>query len=106
MVGLHSSMKALLDGIVASFHRHDGTGDVEELSSRVAGQLGSTPADVQRLLIEGPAELGTRGLLHAFGREVQWNPADDLLVSVHLAVERADVSRADCLATLIEVERA
>lgn len=105
-IGLPSSMKALLDGIIASFHRHDGSGDVEDLSSRVAAQLGATTADARRLLLEGPAELGPRSLVHAFGRGVQWNPADDWLVTADLSVERGDSPTGECIAALVDVERA
>ena len=99
---LASAMKALLDGVVASFHRHDGTGDLDLLVGRIAPAL--APSEVQRLLVTGPQELGVRTLVRPFAKSVQWNPADDLLVTVELRRARTDPGPASCRATLFEAE--
>lgn len=104
---LPSSMKMLLDGIVASFHRHDRSGELSTISSRIAAHLGGTESGVvERLLLEGPAELGVRALVREFGKGVQWNPADDWLVALDLRVKRTGATQAHCSASLSEVVHA
>lgn len=105
-VGLPSAMKALVDGIIASFHCHDGSGEVAVLASRIANQLGDRreSALVSRLLLEGSREMGSRALVREFGKGVQWNPADELLVLVDLRRMVAHSPRGSCRATLSEAE--
>lgn len=101
---LPSSMKALLDGVVASFHRHDGSGDSAMLVGRLSRQVGSLSAvDVHRLLYEGPAALGARALLRRLGEALQWNPADDRLVAVEARMAQSEGSAAHCVARLFAV---
>lgn len=101
---LGASMKVLLDGVVASFHCHDGSGEIDLLAGRIAQQLGGrSVADVQRLLLLGPAALGVRPLVRRFGAGVQWNPADDWLVSLDVRARPKGTGRARCSAKLYEV---
>ena len=101
---LPSSMKALLDGVVASFHRHDGSGDSEALIGLLSRQVGSSSVlDVHRLLHVGPDALGVRPLLRRLGKAIQWNPADDRLVAVDVSLARSEGSAAHCVAKLFDV---
>jgi hypothetical protein len=100
---LTAAMKVILDGVIASLHRHDGTGDVAALTGRVAGQLAPlSTAEVARLLVDGPAELGERALLHAFRDGVQWNPADDRVIDLDMRVVGADGPHTTCVARFHE----
>jgi len=101
---LPTAFKALLDGIVCSFHRHNGHGDLDELAARVTAQLkGSIHEEqVKRLLTTGPSELGARRLLHAWGGSVQWNPADDELVVIEARLVRSDTDTPACQAKLVQ----
>lgn len=103
-LGLASSMKRLLDGLVSSFHAHDGSGDVDLVAGRLAQQLGThSIAALKQLLLQGPAVLGTRSLVRPFGDGVQWNPADDWLVTIDVQVTRGGTAPPRCLAKVYEV---
>jgi hypothetical protein len=71
-------LKVVVDGIVASLHRHDGT-ELNEVMPRLAVRLRAKPSEdeLTSLLLEGGAEFGVRRLLFPRGDGVQWNPADD-----------------------------
>ena len=58
-------------------------------------------ADVERSLLTGPAELGTRSLLHPFRDGVQWNPADD--VFDRLDIVRVPASTPSCRMDVFEL---
>ncbi len=100
---LSSALKGLLDGIVCSFHRHDGSGDLDLMTARVAAKLGtpSLAGEVRLLLLSGSCELGVRRLLHSWGESVQWNPADDGLVWIDASLRRSDVAAPRCHAKLL-----
>lgn len=102
-LGLASLMKPLLDGVVASFHCHDGSGDLDLLAGRLAGQLGAGTPEVKRLLLKGPAALDARPLVRRFGEGVQWNPADDRLVAVEIRMTKGGTEMPRCCARLYEV---
>jgi hypothetical protein len=85
---LASSMKVLLDGLVASFHRHVPT-DVTVIAERIASRTLMTAGRVSQLLLEGPCELGERRVVQRLGSRIQWNPADDRFVVVDLRVREA-----------------
>ncbi len=85
-VNLGGLVKALLDGIIAGLHAHDGS-KLDEVASRLATRLDAEPHDIRSALMDSThAILGQRSLLHPFGKYVQWNPADDLLVAGELEV--------------------
>jgi len=85
---LTALVKPLFDGIVASFHHHDGS-DIQELSNRVSGTLGVEPSEIRRLLENGSrAVLGERTLLWRRAGGVQWNPGDDACVAGELLSDR------------------
>lgn len=82
---LSSLLKPLLDGIIAAFHR-DSAPDNSAVA-RLADHLRQGERDVQCLLSEGDAPLGTRALVRPFREGLQWNPADDLCVACTVQVE-------------------
>ncbi len=83
-LNLVNLLKPVFDGVVSSFHQHDGTDDAE-LGRRVAGSLESEPERVSQLLVDGSqAVLGSRRLLWRRGDGVQWGPADDRCVAGEL----------------------
>lgn len=81
-------VKPLVDGIVAGLHAYDGR-DAEVVTQRLAGRLGLDLVYVSRLLHDDSrAWLGTRRLLWTRADGVQWNPGDDLCVSLTMRVNR------------------
>lgn len=83
-LNLAKLLKPVFDGVVSSFHQHDGT-DGPELGRRVASSLESEPERISQLLQDGSqAVLGRRRLLWRRGDGVQWGPADDRCVAGEL----------------------
>ncbi len=77
-------IKVLVDGIVSAFHVHDGQA-VDVVAGRLSGRLGISRERLVEALVSNPrAVLGARRLLWPYRDNVQWNPADDLLVDVRL----------------------
>lgn len=98
---LASVVKALLDGIIAGFHVHDGQ-NTELVSNRLAEVLSVDSSFVTKLLLDrSMAVLGERKLLHPFQNNVQWNPADDKCVAIKITCqyndERTKPSISGCL---------
>jgi len=82
-------VKPVLDGIISSFHTHDGS-DITELSGRLAKIVGEKEQTVQTMLIDSKMNiLGTRKLLHKFGQNIQWNPADDTCVTADILFDNS-----------------
>lgn len=106
-IRLASSLKALVDGVVSSFHRHDGSGDVPRLVGRLAAKLVDRAGEeeVRTLLSTGPAELGPRALVHAWRDTIKWNPADDALIVVDVRLTRGGSNSSTCRARLLDVGR-
>lgn len=78
-------VKVLVDGVISALHAHDGT-QLDVVAARLGQRLGVPAREVASLLIANPAAvLGTRRLLWPFRDFVQWNPADDMLVDLHVA---------------------
>lgn len=76
-INLASVVKPLLDGIISSFHTHDGS-EIFETSERLAKMLGENHEMVHRMLLDSNMNLlGKRKLLYKRSKGVQWNPADD-----------------------------
>jgi hypothetical protein len=78
-------LKPLVDGVVAAFHRHDGT-DLEPLARMLAQKLGRPEQEVSDLLTRQEAPLGTRRLLWTFRSGYLWGPGDDQCVAGELIV--------------------
>lgn len=88
-------VKPLLDGILCGFHAHSGR-DLDEISARVATRLDRPSDEIACLLSSDQrAVLGTRRLLHKWGRSVQWNPADELCVAAELTIESSEDRSGD-----------
>lgn len=98
---LPSVLKPVLDGIVASMHRHDGS-QLDEVAARLADQTGRAVEEIRELLMTGPAELGTRTLIRPIRDATQWNPADDWLSEIEISLTRAD--GRSCVAEFYECE--
>lgn len=76
-INLVSVIKPLLDGIISSFHMHDGT-DILEIIKRLSKLVMKDESTVEDMLTSSQtAILGRRNLLHRFRQGLQWNPADD-----------------------------
>jgi len=93
-------LKVLLDGLVSSLHCHDGSA-MDVVLPRLCARLEARATDVERSLMTGPAELGTRSLLHPFRDGVQWNPADD--VFDQLDIVRVPSSTPSCRMDVFEL---
>ena len=80
-------IKPTLDGIISSYHNHEGSDGVIEAQRLEETGLGSMETLQEQLLDRRWAALGGRRLLSPFGRTgVQWNPADDLCVAAHITL--------------------
>ena len=79
-------VKALFDGLISAFHRHNGS-DIHEISQRVSSRLGVSATQVSEMLMstDGVA-LGPKCLLKRFRDGVQWHPADDKCVAAELLI--------------------
>ena len=87
-LNLAVAIKPIFDGIIAAFHKHDGS-DEDIIVGRLAGQLSVKEGEVISLLRNGLEPLlGTRRLVWPWGKSVQWNPADDLLVAAQVLLEQ------------------
>jgi hypothetical protein len=82
-------VKSLVDGTVAALQAHADRGTVEDVSARLATQLGASAEELaQELLDDRGAVLGvTRRLLYPRARGVQWDPADHLCLAGDVLVE-------------------
>jgi hypothetical protein len=80
-------MRTLIDGIIATFHAHEGSNG-EELERRLAVAVGGERAlSAGRLLTDdGWNLLGRRKLVYPWGGGVKWNPADERLVAVRYEI--------------------
>lgn len=80
-------VKAVLDGVVAAFHAHDGS-DLENVAAAVAAKIGRSDIPVGELLQDDAnALLGRRRLVWLFrGAGVQMNPAHDQITFAELRV--------------------
>lgn len=88
-------VKPTLDGIISAYHSHEGSDGVVEAQRLEEAGLGARETLRDQLLDPRWAALGGRRLLSSFGRAgVQWNPADDLCVAVHITLS-ADGSVAN-----------
>ncbi|UCH37178.1 MAG: hypothetical protein JSV76_05710 [Candidatus Bathyarchaeota archaeon] len=91
---LVSSVKPLIDGILSAFHKHEKIDQYKE--NIIASGLQTDAKTVRAFLLnEDEAILGQRNLLYKRGSSVQWNPADDKLVTGRLTVEATDINTID-----------
>lgn len=92
-LNLAAVIKPVFDGVVAAFHRHDGTMEAE-VSRRLARVLNVDKREVDDLLRNGSvAVLGTRRLLWPWSAAVQWNPADNRCVAGELLLQESNARR-------------
>ncbi len=84
-----SVVKPLFDGVIASFHQHNGM-DIDEISNRLSMKLDGDSNELKVLLRNDAANLlGRRRLLWLRGQGVQWNPRDDDCVAGELLIRKA-----------------
>lgn len=103
IVGVSGLMKPLLDGLIAAFHRHDGS-DLDEIARRLAQQLDISTSDAARLLSDAAiAALGERRLVWLRGVGLQWNPRDDDCVAAEVIVRPSGRRRWTISGSLFEV---
>ncbi len=75
-------VKVLVDGVISALHTHDGS-RLDVVAERLSRRLGLPINQVGALLMDNPAAvLGRRRLLWPFRDFVQWNPAEDDIVSL------------------------
>lgn len=85
-------LKPMLDGIVAALQAHDGSNPV--FAKSPAERLGITESDIWEMLMDDKmAMLGKTSLL-VMRNGVQWNPSDDRLVRVEIALAKDGLSRS------------
>ena len=83
---LSSLIKPLADGLVSALHSHTGPLDhVLERASAIDSTL--TREEMEKLLTRSrTAPLGTVRLVVPWGTTVQWLPADDRIVALHVRI--------------------
>ncbi len=82
-------VKSVVDGTVAALQAHGDRGTVDDMSTRLAEQLGASGEGLAReLLDDRRAVLGvTRRLLYRRAAGVQWDPGDNLCLAGEVLVE-------------------
>lgn len=72
-------LKPLLDGVISSFHTHNGK-NIDEITRRLSIKNCISSEDAKQLLIKSEKDvLGRRELVWLWGDSIQWNPSDDLI---------------------------
>ena len=72
-------LKPLLDGVISSFHTHNGK-DIDEIVKRLSNKNPISPEYAKQLLLKsGKDVLGQKNLIWLWGDSLQWNPSDDLI---------------------------
>jgi hypothetical protein len=85
-VKLISMMKPIIDGTLSAFHSQRAP--IPELARIIGNRLGTDGERIQKLLCDNTLSvLGDRAFVRKWRDSVQWNPADDSLVTVGLALE-------------------
>ena len=81
---LVSVIKPLLDGIIASFHAHQGE-NLELVSKRLAKSVDVDRQYIENLLLnKSQAVLGMRNLIHPYQNNIKWNPADERCMVINI----------------------
>lgn len=87
-----SVVKPLFDGVIASFHQHNGM-DIDEISDRLSMKLDADSKGLKELLLNDASNLlGRRRLLWLRDQGVQWNPRDDDCVAGELLIRKVKVN--------------
>lgn len=87
-INLAGVLKPLLDGIISSFHSHIDIKRDVNVFKRLATRLKKDEFEIKNKLSETKnAVLGSRCLLHPFGKGIQWNPADDLFTQIKVVLD-------------------
>ncbi len=103
-INIAGFMKPLLDGLIASFHAHNGQ-DLVLVSQRISQDIGQRPQMLADILCRRDrALLGTRRLVWPYRSNVQWNPGDDLCLAAELRVKRQQGSQWTISGSVFEIE--
>ena len=85
-----SFVKPIFDGVVASFHRHDGS-NAAMISERLSTMLDDSTSNIESLLNDGIFNvLGTRRLVWPWRDGVQWNPSDEYCLAGRLLLNKEE----------------
>ena len=83
-INLASVIKPLIDGVICSFHAHNGA-KLAEVTSRLSAMFKGKHSNLDDLIMaKDSAILGVRKLLSPYRQGVMWNPADDSCVYIKL----------------------
>ncbi|WDL98481.1 hypothetical protein [Alicyclobacillus sp. ALC3] len=83
-------VKPLLDGIVSSFHTHDGS-HLSDVTNRLGSLTGLSSEYIETLLMDSDkAVFGRKRLIYPRGHGVQWAPNDHHCVVATLHVDYVD----------------
>jgi hypothetical protein len=89
-LNLAGIIKPLLDGIISAFHSHEGKYRID-VSELLADKLRTDKVEIQNMLSDVQnAVLGSRNLIHPFGKGIQWNPADDLFMQIEVTINNSE----------------
>ncbi len=104
-VNLVALLKPLLDGIIASFHLHDGH-DIDEITGLLSGLLCDDKKNIRDKLINNRnAILGQRRLVFRYRGSVKWDPADTNLIFCRIVATSASGHEVRHSGSLFEVEK-
>ena len=97
-------MKPVIDGLVATFHTHDGQ-NMKQISQRIGDRLEKNPDAIEELLSRRDrAILGRRRLVWLRSSGVQWNPADNYCLATEVLVDSHSGSQWLISGTLFEID--
>lgn len=89
-INVIAGLKALLDGVIAAFHVHNGA-NLLEVAMRLSNVMSASSDEMELMLMDSiKAVLGSRDLVQSYRSGIKWNPADDRLVHVEIKIEIYD----------------
>lgn len=85
-INLAAVVKPLLDGIICSFHCHNGE-QIDEVVNRLLNKVDENPEVLKAMLLDNNVVLGKNRLIYPYRNYVKWNPDDHKFVYAEILVD-------------------